>query len=44
MFVSGYFSGSSTMRAVLGEGAHFLQKPFTVSDLAARVREALETP
>ena len=41
MFVSGYFSGSSSMRGILDEDAHFLQKPFNLTDLAAKVRAAL---
>ena len=27
---------------VLEEGMHFIQKPFTLHDLAAKIREALE--
>jgi CheY-like chemotaxis protein len=44
LFVSAYFSDSDSTRAVLDEAIDFLQKPFSATDLAARVRQALETP
>ena len=40
LYLSGYFPGSS-LETTLGEDAHFLQKPFSRSDLAAKVRQAL---
>ena len=40
LYLSGYFPGSS-LETTLGEVAHFLQKPFSRSDLASKVREAL---
>jgi CheY-like chemotaxis protein len=42
LFVSGY-TGSAIMHdGVLDAGTHFLQKPFTVEQLAGKVREVLE--
>jgi PAS domain S-box-containing protein len=41
--VSGYTSDVVAHRAVLDDGASFSQKPFPVNDLAAEVREALES-
>jgi FixJ family two-component response regulator len=40
LYLSGYFPGSS-LETSLGEGAHFLQKPFSRNDLASKVRQAL---
>ncbi len=42
LFMSGYTSDVITSRGVLGEGVHFIQKPFTMQGLAAKVREALD--
>jgi CheY-like chemotaxis protein len=42
LFVSGYTANVFGERGVLDEGFHFLQKPFTVSELAQSVRRALE--
>jgi CheY-like chemotaxis protein len=41
LFVSGYTAAGIAHRGVLEEGVHFLQKPFTVRELAAASREAL---
>jgi len=41
LFMSGYTADVIATRGVLEEGVHFLQKPFTKDDLAAKVREAL---
>jgi PAS domain S-box-containing protein len=41
LFMSGYTANVIAHRGVLQEGVHFLQKPFSVEALAARVREAL---
>src|SRR5207247_7159329 len=41
LFVSGYFTDDRTPIDVLDEGVHFLQKPYSMTDLAAKVREAL---
>jgi CheY-like chemotaxis protein len=42
VFMSGYTVDAIVHRGVLDEGVHFLQKPFTLNDLATKVREALE--
>ena len=41
MFVTGY-TRDAEFRAKVGVGAPFLQKPFTLSDLAVKVRQALD--
>lgn len=41
LFMSGYSADVIAPHGVLDEGIHFLQKPFSLEDLAARVREAL---
>ena len=42
LFVSGYSADAMTSRGVLDEGIHFLQKPFSLNDLAEKMREALD--
>jgi two-component system cell cycle sensor histidine kinase/response regulator CckA len=42
LFVSGYTADQISRNFVLDEGMHFLQKPFDLDELAARVREVLE--
>ncbi|MEW6367607.1 MAG: response regulator [Acidobacteriota bacterium] len=42
LFMSGYTDNAVAHRGVLQEGVHFLQKPFSLRDMAAKVREALE--
>jgi two-component system cell cycle sensor histidine kinase/response regulator CckA len=42
LFVSGYPAHAITPSGVLPAGMHFLQKPFTSSELAVKVREALK--
>ena len=42
LFMSGYTANVIAHRGVLEEGVHFLQKPFSMNDLAIRVREALD--
>ena len=42
LFMSGYTANFIAHRGILYEGVHFLQKPFTMNDLAAKVRKALE--
>ena len=42
LFTSGYTANVIAHNGVLDEGVHFLQKPFSVHDLAAKVREVLD--
>jgi two-component system cell cycle sensor histidine kinase/response regulator CckA len=42
LFMSGYTVDVIARHGVLDEGVHFIQKPFSIKDLAAKVREALD--
>ena len=42
LFMSGYTANVIAHHGVIDEGIHFLQKPFSVSSLALKVREALD--
>jgi CheY-like chemotaxis protein len=42
LFTSGYTANVIAHHGVLDEGVHFLQKPFSLKDLAAKVRKALD--
>ena len=42
VFTSGYTADVITHHGVLDEGVYFIQKPFSIRDLAAKVREALD--
>ncbi len=42
LFMSGYTADVIAHRGVLDEGVHFIHKPFSIKDLAAKVREVLE--
>jgi two-component system cell cycle sensor histidine kinase/response regulator CckA len=44
LFMSGYTANVIAHHGVLDEGVHFIQKPFSMRDLAAKVRGALEAP
>jgi two-component system cell cycle sensor histidine kinase/response regulator CckA len=44
LYVSGYTNDAILSRGVLPVGMHFLEKPFTASQLAAKAREALAAP
>jgi two-component system, cell cycle sensor histidine kinase and response regulator CckA len=41
LFMSGYTANVIAHHGVLDAGVHFIQKPFSIDDLAAKVREAL---
>ena len=41
LFMSGYTADVIAHQGVLDEGVNFIQKPFSMKDLAAKVREAL---
>jgi PAS domain S-box-containing protein len=43
LFMSGYTADVIAHHGVLEEGVHFIQKPFSLKDLAAKVRQALDT-
>jgi two-component system cell cycle sensor histidine kinase/response regulator CckA len=40
--MSGYTANVIAHHGVLEEGVHFIQKPFSMKDLATKVREALD--
>jgi CheY-like chemotaxis protein len=42
LFISGYTADVIAHHGVLEDGVHFLQKPFTMADLASKLREALD--
>ncbi len=44
LFMSGYTADVIAHRGVLDESVHFLQKPFSIEALAAKVREVLDSP
>ncbi len=41
LFISGYSADVIASQGILPEGVHFIQKPFSVKDLALKIREAL---
>ena len=41
LFMSGYTADVIAHRGILDEGVHFIHKPFSIKDLAVKVREAL---
>jgi CheY-like chemotaxis protein len=42
LFMSGYTGNAIAHHGILDEGVRFIQKPFSIDDLAAKVREALD--
>ena len=42
LFMSGYTANVIAHHGVLDEGVHFIQQPFSMKDLAGKLREALE--
>jgi response regulator RpfG family c-di-GMP phosphodiesterase len=42
LFMSGYTADVIANRGVLNEGVHFIHKPFSLPDLATKVREVLD--
>jgi len=44
LYLSGYTADVIAQRGILPEGGNFLQKPFSVKDLAAKVRAVLDAP
>ncbi len=43
LFMSGYTANVIAHHGILDEGVNFIQKQFSLGDLAAKVREALES-
>lgn len=43
LFMSGYTADVIALHGVLEEGVHFIQKPFSMDSLAAKLREVLDT-
>jgi CheY-like chemotaxis protein len=41
IFMSGYSANVVAQRGILEEGVHLLQKPFTINELANKIREVL---
>jgi PAS domain S-box-containing protein len=44
LFMSGYTADVIAHQGVLDRGVHFLQKPFSNKDMAAKIREVLDAP
>ncbi len=44
LFMSGYTAEVIVPHGVLDAGVHFIRKPFSLSDLAAKIREVLDLP
>ena len=43
LFMSGYTASAVARHGVLDPEVHFIQKPFSIENLAAKIRSALET-
>lgn len=44
VYMSGYTNDEALRRAVVDEGAPFVQKPFTLNTLLGKIREVLDAP
>jgi len=44
IYMSGYADDAVVRHGVLEKGLHYLQKPFSIADLARKVREVLDAP
>jgi PAS domain S-box-containing protein len=44
LYMSGYTADVIAHHGILDEGIHFIQKPFTLAELEAKVRETLDDP
>ena len=42
LFMSGYTANVIAHHGVLDEGVYFIQKPFSIDELSAKVRESLD--
>jgi hypothetical protein len=42
LYISGYTESVVPLKTIVDAGAHFLQKPFTPSSLARKIREVLD--
>jgi DNA-binding NtrC family response regulator len=42
LYMSGYVKNFISHQGILGKGTNYIQKPFTVNELARKVREALD--
>lgn len=42
LFMSGYTSDIISHNGVLDEGVHFIQKPFSMANMTAKIRELLD--
>lgn len=43
LFMSGYTADVIAHRGILEEGVHFIQKPFSIPEMAAKVREVIDS-
>ena len=43
LFMSGYAIDVIAHHGVIDEGVHFIRKPFSIKDLAAKVRKVLDS-
>lgn len=44
LFMSGYTANVIAHHGVLEEGVHFIHKPFSLNDIALKLREVLDSP